>query len=224
MTVFEVTRELRSQREQLAGNLRCDSAHRERRGDAVLTWATQNTQWGKTDRWGKAGCGLLGRREVSAAAEKRGLCPLVDFFHEPYEPHLSHRRSEWGEKEPRGRDEMRNPAPASLHFCYRTIVLIWGPGEGCPPVHGHWGLNTQGINWRKGEGRATPPPGGREGSQWQKVLGPQWQKGGGRNTWSTTLQEARDEVQGSVLIRNLRSVPNQDSREGTFPLPSSPPP
>ena len=44
MTVFEVTRELRSQREQLAGNLRCDSAHRERRGDAVLTWATQNTQ------------------------------------------------------------------------------------------------------------------------------------------------------------------------------------
>ena len=152
MTVFEVTRELRSQREQFAGNLRCDSAHGERRGDAVLTWATRDAQWGKADRWVKAGCGLLGRREVSAAAEKRGLCPLADFFHKPYEPHLSHRRSEWGEKEPRWRDEMRNPAPASLHFCYGTIVLIWGPGERLPSCPWSLGIEYSGHQPKEGRG------------------------------------------------------------------------
>lgn len=151
MTVFETTRELRSQREQLAGNRMWDGAYRERRGDAVLTWATGGSPWGKTDRWVKAGSGLLGRREVSAAAEKRGLCPLADLFHKPYEPHLSHRRSESGKKEPRGRDEMRKPAPASLHFLYRTIILTWGPGEGllsCP-----WSLGIKYSGYQLKEGR-----------------------------------------------------------------------
>ena len=44
MTVFETTGELRSQREQLAGNRRRDGAHRERGGDAGLTWAAGDAQ------------------------------------------------------------------------------------------------------------------------------------------------------------------------------------
>ena len=97
---------------------------------------------------------------------------------------------------------MRNPAAASLHFRYRAIVLIWGPGEGllsCP-----WSLGIEYSGRQLKEGGEEDPS-----SSWgrrDQVRGPQWQRGGGRDSWRATLQEARDEVQGSLLIRSLRSI------------------
>lgn len=116
---------------------------------------------------------------------------------------------------------MRNPAPAPLHFCYGMIVLIWGPGEGLPSCPWSLGIEYSGHQLKEGRGEDHSSSWGKGGIRSWAHSG---RREGGRITWRTILQEARDEVQGSGLIRNLRSVPNQDSREGTFLLPSSPPP
>ena len=58
----------------------------------------------------KAGCGLVGQRETSAAAETGGLSPLRDISRKAYEPHLFHRRSEWGKLQPCGKDEKLCPS------------------------------------------------------------------------------------------------------------------
>lgn len=55
---------------------------------------SKRTSARRADRLVKAGCGLVGQRETSAAAEAGGLSPLTDVSHKAYEPHLFHRRSE----------------------------------------------------------------------------------------------------------------------------------
>lgn len=146
--------------------------------------------------------------ERSLQLLKRGLCPLADFFHKPMNLIYPTEDLSEGKKEPRWRDEMRNPAPASLHFCYGTIVLIWGPGEGLPSCPWSLGIEYSGHQPKEGRGEDHSSSWGKRRDQ---VLGPQWQKEeagipGGPHCRKPGMRRYRV----PVLIRNLRSVPNQD--------------
>ena len=77
--LFETTRELRSQSEQLVGNLRWDSAHRERRWDTVLTSSrVRRHEEALTDGW-RLGADCWDR-ERSLQLLKREVCILLQTF------------------------------------------------------------------------------------------------------------------------------------------------